>query len=178
MKYRTIVADPPWPQRVLGAWQRRAKRPAGLPYDTMTVSAICALSVAELAEPDCHLWLWTTNSHIEDAFAVMRSWRFRYLAMVTWVKPSGPGAYFATTTQHCLFGYRERCVFAGRRWAKTHFHASARGGHSAKPEAFVDLVESVSQPPRLELFARTQRLGWDTWGNEALCHVDLGAAHP
>ena len=45
--------------------------------------------------------------------------------------------------------------------------------HSAKPEGFLDLVEATSPGPRLELFARRQRLGWDTWGNEALQHVEL-----
>jgi hypothetical protein len=45
-----------------------------------------------------------------------------------------------------------------------------RGKHSAKPEAFLDLVESVSPGPYLELFARRNRLGWDTWGNECLDH--------
>jgi len=50
-----------------------------------------------------------------------------------------------------------------------------RGRHSAKPEAFMDLVERVSPAPRVELFARRQRLGWDTWGNEALEHVELSA---
>lgn len=49
-----------------------------------------------------------------------------------------------------------------------------RGKHSEKPEAFLDLVERVSPAPRLEMFARRNRLGWDTWGNEALEHVDLG----
>jgi N6-adenosine-specific RNA methylase IME4 len=29
--------------------------------------------------------------------------------------------------------------------------------------------------PRLEMFARRQRLGWDTWGNEALEHVQVTA---
>ena len=48
-----------------------------------------------------------------------------------------------------------------------------RAAHSAKPEAFQDVVESVSPGPYLELFARRQRLGWATWGNEALCHVEL-----
>lgn len=50
-----------------------------------------------------------------------------------------------------------------------------RGRHSEKPEAFFDLVEQVSPGPYLELFARRQRLGWDTWGNEALEHVELTA---
>ncbi len=49
-----------------------------------------------------------------------------------------------------------------------------RGRHSQKPEAFQDLVETVSPGPYLEMFARRQRLGWDTWGNEALNHVELG----
>jgi N6-adenosine-specific RNA methylase IME4 len=40
---------------------------------------------------------------------------------------------------------------------------------------FLDLVESVSPGPYLEMFARRQRLGWDTWGNEALPHVELTA---
>lgn len=39
-----------------------------------------------------------------------------------------------------------------------------RGPHSAKPPAFLDLVEQVSPAPRVELFARAQRLGWDNWG--------------
>ena len=48
-----------------------------------------------------------------------------------------------------------------------------RGRHSAKPEAFQDLVEQVSPGPYLELFARRNRLGWAAWGNEALCHVEM-----
>ena len=38
----------------------------------------------------------------------------------------------------------------------------------------MDWVEQVSPEPRIELFARRQRLGWDTWGDEARCDVDLG----
>jgi N6-adenosine-specific RNA methylase IME4 len=49
------------------------------------------------------------------------------------------------------------------------------GQHSKKPEVFMDLIERVSPQPRLELFARRQRLGWDTWGNESLNHVELTA---
>lgn len=50
-----------------------------------------------------------------------------------------------------------------------------RTEHSAKPDLFLDLVEHMSPPPRLEMFARRQRLGWDTWGDEALQHVELTA---
>jgi hypothetical protein len=53
------------------------------------------------------------------------------------------------------------------------YRGPPRSGHSAKPEAFLDIVESVSPGPYLELFARRQRLGWDTWGDEALEHVTV-----
>lgn len=39
-----------------------------------------------------------------------------------------------------------------------------RGVHSAKPPAFLDMVERVSPGPYVELFARAPRLGWDSWG--------------
>jgi len=53
------------------------------------------------------------------------------------------------------------------------WYVAARSEHSVKPDLFLDLVEHMSPAPRLELFARRQRLGWDTWGNEALEHVEL-----
>lgn len=49
------------------------------------------------------------------------------------------------------------------RFASTWFQWK-RGPHSTKPPAFLDLVEQVSPAPRVELFARAQRLGWDSWG--------------
>jgi N6-adenosine-specific RNA methylase IME4 len=76
------------------------------------------------------------------------------------------------TTEFIIFAGRgslaplSRCP---RQWWEWH-----RGAHSAKPEAFLDMVEQVSPGPYLELFARRQRLGWDTWGNEAFEHVEIG----
>jgi len=141
----------------------------------MTVDAIAALPVGDLAAPDAHLWLWTTNAFLAPAFDVLRAWGFTYLTTITWVKPSGCGAWFAGTTQHCLFGYKEKCVFPGRRYAPTHFLAAPKR-HSVKPEQFYGLVEEVSAGPRLELFARRHRLGWSAWGNEVESTVPLGVA--
>ena len=47
--------------------------------------------------------------------------------------------------------------------------------HSAKPGEFYDLVETVSPGPRLELFARRARPGWDAWGDQAPDPVHLTA---
>ena len=38
--------------------------------------------------------------------------------------------------------------------------------HSKKPNEMYELIESRSQGPYLELFARNTRDGWDSWGDE------------
>ncbi len=35
------------------------------------------MPVGQLATDDCHLWLWTTNQHLEDGIRVMRAWGFK-----------------------------------------------------------------------------------------------------
>lgn len=56
--------------------------------------------------------------------------------------------------------------------ATSRWYEWPRGEHSAKPEAFLDLVEQVSPGPYVELFARAPRLGWDSWGHG----YEIGAA--
>lgn len=173
VKYRTIVADPPWGQPTLGGWARRPATPNELPYAWMELDDIKALPVASLAEPGAHLWLWTTNATLCEGFDVMAAWGFTYLAPITWVKPSGFGAWFAHRTQTVLFGYYQRCEFTLARYQPTVLFANPRR-HSAKPEAFIDFVETISVAPRVELFARRHRLGWDVWGNESANTAQLG----
>jgi len=43
-----------------------------------------------------------------------------------------------------------------------------RGGHSVKPTVFHEIIEDLFPSlPKIELFAREARPGWDAWGNEA-----------
>ena len=62
--------------------------------------------------------------------------------------------------------------------ADTRWFQWPRGPHSAKPEAFLDLVEQVSAGPYVELFARRARFGWDYWGDESLGTAELAAEFP
>ncbi len=173
-KYRTIVADPPWAlEWNVNIGVGRNGR-SGLPYDTMTVEEICALPIGGMAELDAHLWLWTTATFLDSAPRVAMSWGFQRSYTLVWAKPGlGVGGRFRHTVEFCLFCERGAQLPITRRDLPTHFVWS-KGEHSAKPEAFLDLVESVSPGPYLELFARRQRLGWDTWGDEALCHMEMG----
>lgn len=170
-RYRTIVADPPWRYPSPGATKANASRH----YPLMSVDDIAHMSVAHLAEDDAHLWLWTTNALVEEGHWVVRSWGFRPLTVVTWCKRQpGVGYYLRNNTEHVILASRGRPMVPAEKPTST-WYVWPRGAHSAKPDAFYDLVEQVSPGPYLEMFARRQRFGWDTWGNEARTDVDIVA---
>ena len=176
-KYSCILADPPWPMK-MASQRKRSKegsKPGSLPYPTMALEDICKLNVGNLAESGCHLWLWTTNSHLKEGFQVMESWGFKYLVPIHWVKPSGMGNWFIHRTQTLLFGYKEKCVFPLGRYKPNVLLTSDPVKHSQKPDESYRLIESISPGLRLELFARRKIEGWDSWGNEVECDtvVDL-----
>ncbi len=130
---------------------------------------------------DAHLYLWTINAYIEDAYWIARAWGFEPSTMLTWGKPRhgiGLGGTYTLTTEHVLFC--RRGTLKAKRRVDTSWWDWKRGAHSAKPEAFIDMVESVSPGPYLEMFARRNRLGWSTWGNQCFAHVDMdtGAVAP
>ena len=58
-------------------------------------------------------------------------------------------------------------ISGSRRTDKVFAFAARKTGHSRKPDLFYEIVERVSPEPRLEMFARRRRYGWDVWGNEA-----------
>lgn len=169
-KYRTILADPPW------AYGQRLDSPrarGGVKYPTMTVEEITAVPVGKWADKNCQLWLWATNSHLHDAFHVLEAWGFRYVTTVTWAKNHwGLGYWLRGQTEHLLLGVRgnPRAKMVGphgatgRSWST--LVVAPRGKHSEKPQVFIDMIEALGEPPRLELFARAQRLGWDVMGDE------------
>ena len=202
-KYRTILADPPWQLQMAGQYKSRNERPRVLPYQTMPLEEIKAMPVADMAESGAHLWLWVTTGKLVNGkpvilagFEVMQSWGFTYLQMLTWTKPSGYGNYFLSLTEHILFGYKNRCEFNRARYIRNAYDVPAdaepvddryswnrakAGQHSRKPVGSYQLIESVSDEPRLELFARPITPlypaveGWDIWGNEVVSDVVLNA---
>lgn len=167
MKYRTIVADPPWAygdKLRIGSGPKH--RGADAHYQTKSLDWITSLPVGAVAEDDAHLYLWTTNAFMVEGHEVARAWGFTPRTILTWVKTQiGMDHYFRNNTEHVIFAVRGSQPLKVRN-APTAFTAP-RGEHSAKPECFIDLVESWSPGPYLELFSRRHRMGWDVWGNES-----------
>lgn len=166
MKYKTILADPPW------AIGQTGGRGASQHYPVMQLDAIKSLQVQTLAEDNAHLWLWVTNGTIGAGLEVMESWGFTYRSCLTWIKPYfGLGAHLRNQTEHVMLGTRGKAPiqFKGQG---TWFYAPLQD-HSHKPEEQYAIIERCSPGPYLELFARRQQPGWHVWGNEVSCDVAL-----
>ena len=168
MKYKTIYADPPCQETGGG----KIKRGADAHYNLMKTSDICNLPVRDFADENCHLYLWTTNNHLQDGFKVIEAWGFRYITTITWFKDKiGLGQYFRGITEHCLFAVKGnlpyKIINGKRAQGKTGFYEAKRE-HSRKPETMREIIELVSYAPRIELFAREKFDNWDYWGNEII----------
>jgi N6-adenosine-specific RNA methylase IME4 len=163
--FSTIVADPPWQYDNRGTRNAAAKH-----YPTLSIEDLCDLDVANHAADDAHLYLWTTTTFLRQAFDVMDAWGFTYKTNIVWVKPQmGLGNYFRVSHEHVLFGVRGSAPIPPANRVKSWFEAN-RGQHSAKPDSFLDIVETCSPSPGLEMFARRRRMTvfeWSYWGNEA-----------
>jgi N6-adenosine-specific RNA methylase IME4 len=188
-KFKTIVADPPWIYAMSrgtdmadykspdGCDRRKSNKARKMPYSMMSVEEIKALPVAELADENCELYLWTTQKYLPEAFGVAEAWGFRYCGTLTWCKPprgNKMGGLYCPTTEFLVHARRGKMPQGKTRQDSTWWNVKRpHNSHSSKPENFTDMIEAMSDAPRLEMFARRQRLGWQTWGNEALNHVEL-----
>jgi N6-adenosine-specific RNA methylase IME4 len=162
--YDVVVIDPPWPV----AFQAREARPnqVALAYATMTVAEIQALPLP-LAE-HAHVWLWTTQRFLPDAFRCLDAWGLTYSCCFVWMKPGGiqPLGLPQMNGEFALYARKGQPLFLETTALPTHF-AAPRGTHSAKPAEFYATVRRVTGGRRLDMFARACFPGFDAWGQEA-----------
>ena len=162
--FQTIVIDPPWDWGDEGDVNQFGR--AKPDYHTMPIEDIEKLPVGKIADDNCHLYLWVTNRSLPKAFRLIEAWGFRYITCLTWVKPSiGMGNYFRGSTEQVLFCVKGSQMLK-RRDVGTHFEAPRGDRHSAKPDAFYELVQSCSYGPYIDIFGRKGRDGWSVWGED------------
>lgn len=164
-KFSTIMLDPPWDWGDEGDKDQLGRaRPQ---YSTMTIDQLLDLPVGALADADAHLYLWITNRSLPKGFQLIEKWGFRYITCLTWVKPSfGMGNYFRGSTEQLLFAVRGSMPLRVKN-APTHFTLPRGEKHSSKPLEIHSMVETWSPGPYLELFSRSKRSGWISWGADA-----------
>jgi N6-adenosine-specific RNA methylase IME4 len=137
-------------------------------YPVMSLAEVCALPVADLAADDCVLFLWTTVPLWRKAFEVLDAWGFEYKSGLVWDKEI-PGMGYWVRGQHelLLLATKGHPPPPLTENVPTSVIRERRREHSRKPEASYALIERVFPDlPKLELFARQPRPGWEVWGNE------------
>ena len=160
-KYKTFYCDPAWNETGGG----KIKRGADRHYVLMKTEDIKKLPVQSIADDDCWLFMWVTNNFLKDGLEVMEHWGFRYITNLAWGKDRfGIGYYFRGQHELCLFGVKGNLKPRVRN--ESSFVFAKRDKHSKKPNQFYEKIENVGHEPRIELFARETRDGWDSWGDQ------------
>lgn len=162
--YGLIMADPPWRfQNYSDAGQAKGAEPQ---YRTMTDEAIMLLPVGDLARADCLLWLWATWPKLPLAMQCLDWWGFEYVTGGAWDKQRwGTGYVVRSVCEPFLLAKRGNPRADGR--SVPNLIRESRREHSRKPDAAYEYAERMlPQARRCEVFARTMRRGWDTWGDE------------
>ena len=111
---------------------------------------------------------------LPQALAVIEAWGFTYKTIAfTWAKrtPRDNGWHFGL--RYWTRQNSESCLLATRGHPKRLSRAvpelliAPRRQHSQKPDEIYERIGRLCPGPYLEMFARSQRVGWDSWGLEA-----------
>jgi N6-adenosine-specific RNA methylase IME4 len=177
--YGAILADPPW-RFYCWADSDKAHGSANTHYSTMNKEEIQDLPVAQLAAPDCVLFIWICWPNLLESLETITAWGFQYKTCAfSWMKADGSQLemFQDHIETYMGLGYwtranSEMCLLATRGNPK-RLNADVKQGiiaprreHSRKPDGVHQRIERLVSGPYLELFARQRRPNWDCWGNE------------
>lgn len=171
-KYRVWYADPPWQYGNAGvitdndAYGRAARH-----YPSMSIAELCAMgnAIKERCEPDAVLFMWVTSPLLEECFDVIRAWGFQYKTSFVWDKVGHNfGHYNSVRHELLLVCTRGSCTPDDKTLHDSVISIEKSRTHSEKPQEFRQMIDSLyTWGKRIELFARVQADGWDTWGNQS-----------
>lgn len=154
-------------------------------YATMSLDEIKAMPVADVAAKDCLLMMWAVDPLLPQALEVGKAWGFTFKTVgFVWAKerrttsrrgedmehshhkqfPMGTGYWTRANPELCLLftkGKPKRLSAAVRKLL-----IAPRREHSRKPDQQYEAIEQLVAGPYLELFARSEREGWSSWGNQ------------
>jgi N6-adenosine-specific RNA methylase IME4/ParB-like chromosome segregation protein Spo0J len=168
--FRVLVCDPPWRYHVR---TDDLTHQGTCPYPDMSVDDICALPIPALAAKDCVLWLWTTNAHMRESFAVLDAWGFTSKSILTWAKTrTGTGRWLFGQTEHCHLAVRGKPTLLLTNQSTLLSAPASR--HSEKPDAFYRMVEEMCPGSKVELFARRPHRGFIPHGNAVPTNSVIG----
>lgn len=167
--YGMLKVDPPWDFSLFS--EKGGNKSAQKHYRCLPLDQIKAFPIMDLAAEHCVLWLWATNPMIRQQLECVDAWGFTYKTMGTWNKMTVHGKQ-AFGTGYVLRSSSEPFIIATRGKPKvaknirSSFMAPV-GKHSEKPALSFQIAEQLYPGARrVEIFSRTDRPGWEHWGDE------------
>jgi len=135
-------------------------------YQTMSLKDICDLPINEIADKDSALFLWVTCPMMMEGIKVIEAWGFKYKTKIYWRKimSLGMGFWFRGQVEELWLGIKGDVK--AFRIQKANVIQSKAESHSKKPRKAYEYIEATGLHPKIELFARQRRPGWDAWGLE------------
>ena len=134
----------------------------------MPLEDICGMRLPKISD-DAVLFMWTTAPMLENSFAVISAWGFRYVENIVWHKVKHNwGNYTSVRHEHLMIAVRGRGTPDCKKDPPSSVQTIERTEHSRKPEEFRAIIDRLyPQGQRIELFARgALPVGWDGFGNE------------
>lgn len=167
--YPVYYADCPWKYGVRSEVTGREKS-AENHYPTMTTDEIVDLMAGLIGGTSPAVFFcWATNPMLPDGLRVMEACGFTYVHHWIWDKEVAGTGYWGRDRHELLLIGRRGDIAAPLPGSQPEtVYRERKGRHSAKPDYFTETIERLyPDMPRLELFCRTPRPGWDAWGYEA-----------
>ena len=161
-RYPVIFADPAWEYD----FSRSDSRQIDNHYLPTSLEDMKRLKIP--AAKDCVLFVCATNPKLKEALELIEAWQFEYKTNATWVKDKiGMGYYFRQKHELLLLATRGKLQLPDESIRPESTLFAPRTEHSKKPDLFYEIIELMyPKYKKIELFARTQREGWDSWGDE------------
>lgn len=141
----------------------------GFDYPTMSEDKLrdFGSQIDKIAADDCHMFMWTTEKFLPLAFDLLKAWGFEYVFTMVWHKSGGfqPIGLPQFNCEFIVYGHRGSTSFVDTKAFSCCFEAPRRE-HSRKPDEFYNLIRRVAPGPRIDVFSREPRDGFEQFGNE------------
>jgi N6-adenosine-specific RNA methylase IME4 len=163
-KSHVILVDPPWKYEFSSTNTRAIENH----YPTMTAEELQQFDIESYSENDCVMFMWATSPKLAEAIDLLRQWDFSYRTSMVWVKDKiGMGYYARQRHEILLIATRGNLPIPEPSNRPDSVIEASRTEHSKKPEIVYDIIEQMyPEFSKIEIFARNERDGWSSWGNQ------------
>jgi len=173
-KYQTIVIDFAWTVKNNLKNMKYYRTGKPMPYSLMSDEEIINFPIDKIASKRCDLFLWTITSKIPFCFEILKKWNFKYMDFFAWDKGIGvPVNGIYRRAEWIIYAYRGKMGINKKGKFIPSLFSEKRGKHSRKPDIFYNTIKENTLAPRIDIFAREKRDGFDVYGNEVKSDINL-----